>query len=84
MAPFVVVLDRSLSMAVNGLFWDAQIGAIDTIEGLGTPGSADHLLATVEFGARPSVVALGSCQGSKGTTNTGPISHGPSISAWPD
>jgi uncharacterized protein with von Willebrand factor type A (vWA) domain len=56
MAAVVVVLDLSLSMPMNGLFWAARERACEVIESLGSPDGLDHLAALVTFGARAALV----------------------------
>jgi uncharacterized protein with von Willebrand factor type A (vWA) domain len=57
MASVVVILDRSLSMPMNGLFWAARERACEVIEALSGPDSPDHLHAVVTFGTRASLVS---------------------------
>jgi uncharacterized protein with von Willebrand factor type A (vWA) domain len=57
MAAVVVVLDLSLSMPMNGLFWDARQRASDVIEALDGPDGPDHLHALVTFGTSASLVS---------------------------
>jgi uncharacterized protein with von Willebrand factor type A (vWA) domain len=56
MAAVVVVLDLSLSMPMNGLFWAAKKRACEVIEALGSPDGPDHLHALVTFGTSASMV----------------------------
>jgi uncharacterized protein with von Willebrand factor type A (vWA) domain len=56
MAAVVVVLDLSLSMPMNGLFWAARERACEVIDALGSRHGPDHLHALVTFGTGAALV----------------------------